>query len=71
MIPAAEPVAAPAPEPQAVEDQAVEETPAAVEPEMATDDNSVLGDLRALASARGAGADDSAATADGDLARRR
>ncbi|WP_299303809.1 Rne/Rng family ribonuclease [uncultured Brachybacterium sp.] len=71
VIPAAEPVAEPAPEPQAVEDQAVEETPAAVEPAMVTDDNSVLGDLRALASARGAGADDSAATADGDRARRR
>lgn len=64
VIPAAEPV---------VEPQLEEETPEVVEPEMetATDDNPVLGDLRALASARGAGENESTDTTDDDRARRR
>ncbi|GAA4526419.1 hypothetical protein GCM10023160_20990 [Brachybacterium paraconglomeratum] len=83
VIPAAEPVVEPQAQksqtekpqavekPQAKKSQAVEEPRETVEPEAATDGNPVLGDLRALASARGAGDEESAATADDDRARRR
>ncbi|MGP9613809.1 Rne/Rng family ribonuclease [Brachybacterium sp. AOP42-C2-15] len=66
-------------EPQVEEEASEAVVPEAVAPEAtapeapaaATDDSPVLGDLRALASARGAGEDDSAAAADDDRARRR